>query len=207
MRSNPAAYVAADFMRKHWMRIKKHVNNPLLLPSYYTLDSPLGCGFWGCVYETGVDEIAVKVTGSDREGPFAQFAIGRHHPGFVSFFDVLEIPERMAGFQAHATRSFVIWRTKVHSIGTYLSTEEEYLMLDLQVEADEIMHEWSQFRKMPSINHYRKMLKDNRGKSNMVEALYYYLQYGWFVYDFHQNNIGLDPNGMPVIFDYLAKKL
>jgi hypothetical protein len=74
-------------------------------PTSWEPDYVLGCGFFGCVYDTGRSDVVVKVTEDVAEVSMAEIQIRRRLPGVVPYLMVRKI--RMDG-----EPWFVLWRKK-----------------------------------------------------------------------------------------------
>ncbi len=84
----------------------------------------LGCGWWGCVYETGKRKVVLKVTEDASEAAFVLMVRKQFGPtwwpeGFVQYQDVVQL-------RGKGEPTFALWRERAYNVG---ATERSYRSL------------------------------------------------------------------------------
>ena len=90
------------------------------LPSIHNEAKLLGCGAWGCVYQTADKRFALKISLDATEGPVIAKIISRKslrlHPGVAYFRAIWQLPELFYGRWGN-TQAWVILREEVKQVG------------------------------------------------------------------------------------------
>jgi hypothetical protein len=84
----------------------------------------LGCGYWGCVYETGQRDVVLKVTNDSSEPAFVlmvrkRFGEAWWPDGFVQYQDAIQL-------RGGDEPTFALWRERAYNVG---ATERPYRKL------------------------------------------------------------------------------
>jgi hypothetical protein len=89
------------------------------LPSIHNEAKLLGCGAWGCVYQTADKRFALKISLDATEGPVIAKIISRKslrlHPGVTYFRAIWQLPELFYGKWGN-TQAWVILREEVKQV-------------------------------------------------------------------------------------------
>jgi hypothetical protein len=84
----------ATFIHLQWNKIKSTFGQARMPGKRRRVPKTLGCGSYGCVFDTNTPDIVLKATFDVLEGRFVAYAIslGEFPPGIVRYYDLLEHP-------------------------------------------------------------------------------------------------------------------
>lgn len=116
---------ALDFDRilsenwSHIARVAERIGGDAVLPVENPIE--MGCGHYGCVFETPTQNIIMKVTFDPTEADFTQWIMRKYRSGYpfdglAKFHGVCSLPRKYKGM-----RPYVIWRERLGIMGLQAS--------------------------------------------------------------------------------------
>jgi hypothetical protein len=126
--ANPPGWVD-EILAANWTSLCKRVDRDLLpVGSPVALWQPLGCGSYGCVYNTSVADVVFKITTDNSEAEFVALtsALNLKHEGVVRYHDIVRVPGRheVPGHDEPA-QVHLLWRERAYAIGDVKRLSEE----------------------------------------------------------------------------------
>lgn len=118
---------------EHWLDIRDACARSLkkkasgFLPADPTTQTALGCGYWGCAWQTGDKRFVVKASIDLTEGPHVALAMKffRKHPGLAYYHRLWRLPERVWVDEFGYSHVWIMLREEVNFSKQYSKTKRD----------------------------------------------------------------------------------